>query len=110
MVSPVWNGCQAGMSVLGIQSDGSIKGCLSLPDSYREGNIRHRRLRDIWEDPHAFSYNRKCGASDMKNQCATCRFGKTCKGGCTTVSASLTSVPHNDPYCLYFLENKMLVQ
>jgi radical SAM protein with 4Fe4S-binding SPASM domain len=108
MVSPVWNGCQAGMSVLGIQSDGSIKGCLSLPDSYREGSIRHRRLRDIWEDPRAFSYNRNCGTSDLKNQCASCRFGKTCKGGCTTVSASLTSAPHNDPYCLYFLENKMM--
>ncbi|HVQ01288.1 MAG TPA: radical SAM protein [Candidatus Thermoplasmatota archaeon] len=108
MVSPVWNGCQAGINVLGIQSDGSIKGCLSLPDSYREGNIRHRQLRDIWEDPDLFRYNRRCDKADLRNQCATCRFGPTCKGGCTTVSASLTGVPHNDPYCLYFLENKIL--
>jgi radical SAM protein with 4Fe4S-binding SPASM domain len=108
MVSPVWNGCQAGMSVLGIQSDGGIKGCLSLPDSFIEGNIRHRRLADIWDDPHAFSYNRNCKESDLINQCAACRYGKTCKGGCTTVSASLTGAPHNDPYCLYFLERKLL--
>lgn len=109
MVSPVWNGCQAGMNVLGIQSDGGVKGCLSLPDSFIEGNIRDRRLADIWDDPNSFSYNRKCKESDLKNQCTACRFGKTCKGGCTTVSASLTGAPHNDPYCLYFLENKMLV-
>ena len=108
MVSPVWKGCQAGISVLGIQSDGSIKGCLSLPDSFVEGNIRQRQLADIWEDPSAFSYNRNCSRSDLNGQCASCRFGKTCKGGCTTVSASLTGTPHNDPYCLFFLEKKML--
>ena len=108
MVSPVWKGCQAGISVLGIQSDGSIKGCLSLPDSFVEGNIRLRRLVDIWEDPSAFSYNRDCTRSDLKEHCASCRFGKTCKGGCTTVSASLTGAPHNDPYCLYLLETQML--
>ncbi len=108
MVSPVWNGCQAGLSVLGIQSDGSIKGCLSLPDSYIEGNIRQRRLADIWNDPHAFSYTRNCTTSDLQDHCATCRFGKTCRGGCTTVSASLTGAPHKDPYCLFALEKKML--
>jgi radical SAM protein with 4Fe4S-binding SPASM domain len=108
MVSPVWKGCQAGMSVLGIQSDGSIKGCLSLPESYIEGNIRQKRLADIWNDPHAFSYNRNCTTSDLKNQCASCRYGTTCKGGCTTASASITGAPHNDPYCLYSLETKML--
>ena len=110
MVSPVWKGCQAGISVLGIQSDGGIKGCLSLPDSFVEGNIRQRRLADIWEDPVAFSYNRNCAPSDLKDDCATCRFGKTCKGGCTTVSASLTGTPHNNPYCLHLLETQMLAK
>jgi radical SAM protein with 4Fe4S-binding SPASM domain len=110
MVSPVWNGCQAGISVLGIQSDGGIKGCLSLPDSFIEGNIRQRSLADIWADPNAFHYNRNCKNSDLKNQCTSCRFGKTCKGGCTTVSASITGTPHNNPYCLYFIETKMLAE
>ena len=110
MVSPVWKGCQAGISVLGIQSDGSIKGCLSLPDFFVEGNIRERQLADIWEDPAAFSYTRNCSPSDLKDDCVTCRFGKTCKGGCTTVSASLTGAPHNDPYCLHLLETQMLVK
>jgi len=108
MVSPVWKGCQAGISVLGIESDGSIKGCLSLPESFIEGNIRQRPLVDIWEDPSAFSYNRDFSRSDLNELCAICRFGKTCKGGCTTVSASLTGAPHNDPYCLYHLESQIL--
>jgi radical SAM protein with 4Fe4S-binding SPASM domain len=108
MVSPVWKGCQAGISVLGIQSDGGIKGCLSLPDSFVEGNVRQRRLVDIWNDPNAFSYTRSCKETDLKNQCLACRYGKTCKGGCTTVSASITGVAHNDPYCLYSIETKML--
>ena len=108
MVSPVWKGCQAGISVLGIQSDGSIKGCLSLPDIFREGNVRQRRLADIWEDPSAFSYNRQYTVSELKENCEGCRYGKTCRGGCTTVSASLTGAPHNDPYCLNLIENQML--
>jgi radical SAM protein with 4Fe4S-binding SPASM domain len=108
MVSPVWKGCQAGISTLGIQSNGSIKGCLSLPDFFVEGNIRQRRLVDIWEDPSAFSYTRNCTVSDLKDSCVSCRFGKSCKGGCTTVSASLTGVPHNDPYCLHLLETQIL--
>jgi radical SAM protein with 4Fe4S-binding SPASM domain len=108
MVSPVWKGCQAGISVLGIQSDGSIKGCLSLPDSFVEGNIRQRRLAEIWEDPSAFSFTRMCSTTDLKGSCANCRFGRTCKGGCTTVSSSVTGAPHNDPYCLFLLEKQML--
>jgi radical SAM protein with 4Fe4S-binding SPASM domain len=107
MVSPVWKGCQAGKSVLGITSDGGVKGCLSLPDSFQEGNIRQRKIADIWEDPAAFSYTRNCSVSDLKDHCSSCRHGKTCKGGCTTVSASLTGEPHNDPYCLYFIETHM---
>ncbi|MBN1280572.1 MAG: radical SAM protein [Candidatus Thermoplasmatota archaeon] len=110
MVSPVWKGCQAGISVLGIQSNGNIKGCLSLPDSFIEGNIRQKPLADIWNDQKAFSYTRDCTPSDLKNQCATCRYGRSCRGGCTTVSASLTGAPHCDPYCLRDIEMYMIAK
>jgi radical SAM protein with 4Fe4S-binding SPASM domain len=108
MVSPVWKGCQAGISVLGIVSNGGIKGCLALPESFIEGNIRQRQLADIWNDPSVFSYNRNCGQTDLKGHCATCRYGRTCKGGCTTVSSSVTGTLHNNPYCFYQLEAEML--
>jgi len=42
--------CGAGRSTLGIEANGDIKGCPSLPTAdYVGGNIRAQRLRDIWE-------------------------------------------------------------
>jgi len=106
-VSPVWKGCQAGITVLGIQSDGSVKGCLSLPDTFIEGNIRTKKLSEIWNDPTSFSYSRHPCSSDLKNHCARCKYGNTCHGGCTTVSSSSTGSPHTDPYCLYSIEKRL---
>jgi len=109
MVSPVWKGCQAGISVLGIQSNGNIKGCLSLPDSnFVEGNIKQTPLTEIWNDNKSFTFTRKFQIDELKDKCKECKFGKTCKGGCTTVSSSLTDMIHCDPYCLYLIENKIM--
>ena len=41
-----WSGCSAGIDTIGIESDGSIKGCLSMQEaSYIEGNIREKSLK-----------------------------------------------------------------
>ncbi|MCK4315698.1 MAG: radical SAM protein, partial [Anaerolineae bacterium] len=45
----VWAGCNAGRSVLGIRSDGGVKGCLSLPDTFVAGSLREHRLAELWE-------------------------------------------------------------
>jgi len=108
MISPIWKGCQAGITNIGIQSDGGIKGCLSLPDDYIEGNIRKRSLTDIWNDPNFVSYNRNFKKDDLKGNCKGCKYGKSCKGGCETVSTSLTGEMHCDPYCLYLIEKEMI--
>lgn len=105
-LSPKWNGCQAGISALGIQSNGSVKGCLSLPNSFVEGNIRERSIIDIWNDPSFCSYNRKFTKDDLQDDCKNCKYGKSCKGGCGAVSASLTSKLHSDPFCLYLIEKQ----
>jgi len=101
---PKWNGCYAGKTVLGIQSNGNIKGCLALSDEFIEGNIRKRSITDIWNDPNAFAYNRKFKIEDLGENCRECKYGETCKGGCTTRSSSMTGLPHNDPYCFYRFE------
>ena len=101
---PKWNGCYAGKTVLGIQSNGNIKGCLALSDEFIEGNIRNKSIIDIWNDPKAFAYNRRFEIKDLGENCKGCEFGKTCKGGCTTRSSSITGSPHNDPYCFYRFE------
>jgi len=60
MITPLWKGCQAGISSIGVQSNGGIKGCLSLPDEFIEDSIHRRKLTDIWNDDRCFSYTRKC--------------------------------------------------
>lgn len=101
---PDWEGCYAGKSVLGIQSNGNVKGCLGMPDYFIEGNIRKRDIKDIWNDPNSFSYNRNFNEKDIGNNCKNCDYLKTCKGGCTASSYSLTGIAHNDPFCFYRYE------
>jgi len=103
-----WIGCQAGLTTLGIQSDGSIKGCLSLPDNFIEGNIRKKSVIKIWNDTNSFSYNRNFKKDDLTGKCRNCKHGKRCRGGCLTVSKSLTEKNHGDPYCLRLIEDEIL--
>jgi radical SAM protein with 4Fe4S-binding SPASM domain len=110
MLMPLWKGCQAGISTFGILSNGGIKGCMSLPDSYVEDNIRNRDIKDIWNDPEMFSYNRKFTIDDLNGDCKNCKYGKTCKGGCLTVSSSVTGMNHCGPYCLYLIEKEMILK
>lgn len=102
-----WNGCWAGKKVLGIQSDGGVKGCLALSDKFIECNIRNRSINDIWNDPNSFSFNRRFKINDLGNNCHGCKYGQSCKGGCSTRSNTLTSVFHNDPFCLYRIESNL---
>jgi len=110
MLVPRWNGCQAGISALGIESNGGVKGCLSLPSNFVEDNIRNRDISDIWNDPNMFSYNRKFTKGDLKNDCRDCKYGRICKGGCLTVSTALKNEPHCNPYCQYLIEQEMVVE
>jgi len=101
---PKWTGCQAGISILSIKSNGDVIGCLSTPDKYIEGNIRKRSIIDIWNDPNAFAYNRKFKIENLGKNCRGCKYGKTCRGGCMGMSTSFTQKPHNDPYCFIKIE------
>jgi len=66
MITPVWKGCQAGITTMAIQSNGNIKGCLSLPDEYIENNIREKKLKDIWNDPNFASYSRNSSSVSLR--------------------------------------------
>jgi radical SAM protein with 4Fe4S-binding SPASM domain len=104
-----FDGCTAGLSSVGITSDGGIVGCLSMGNErFIEGNVRERTLREIWEDTDAFSYNRKFTKKDLGKYCYGCRYGKRCKGGCNSVSYSLTGEFHNDPYCFRRIERDII--
>ena len=101
-----WYGCQAGTGVLGIGSDGSIRGCLSQQlDEYIEGNVRERSLLDIWNDPNAFRYNRHFDCSMLTGYCKDCIYGAVCKGGCV-IAATNRGHCRCNPYCLYKIEKE----
>ncbi len=104
-----WEGCQAGISVIGVRSNGDVMGCLSINDDrFVEGNVKERSVYDIWNDPDSFSYNRKFKPTDAGYLCADCRYVSECKGGCVEVSLMKTGIPHNDPYCFYRYEKRHL--
>ena len=102
-----WLGCQAGISVLGIQSNGNFLGCLALGDDFIEGNVRERSLQEIWYDDSSFAFSRNYKKEDIKAHCKTCVFRDRCGGGCSAVSYSLTGALHQDPYCLRHIEKFM---
>ncbi len=83
-----WQGCQAGMRVLGITSDGGIKGCLSMTDTFLEGNLRERPLHEVWNDRSAFAYNRRFDEATLTGGCSGCAFGKLCRAGCRSFAAT----------------------
>lgn len=100
-----WNGCNAGMNTIGIESDGGIKGCLSMQDKkYIEGNIREQSLKEIWENPENFGYNRRFKMSDLHGICKDCKYGGICRGGCSEKAESYTGKLHSQPFCLYDME------
>jgi radical SAM protein with 4Fe4S-binding SPASM domain len=90
---PFWLGCWAGLHALGIDSNGNVQGCLSLPSSrhgergYVEGNLRDTSLRDIWQRHDAFSYTRHFTAEALKGFCRVCRYGDVCRRSWRTLAA-----------------------
>ena len=95
-----WQGCQAGLAVLGIEADGAIKGCPSLPTSaYTGGHIRERTLHDIVENAPELTMNLNESTDHLWGFCATCDYAKVCKGGCSWTSHVFFDRRGNNPYC-----------
>jgi radical SAM protein with 4Fe4S-binding SPASM domain len=92
-----WGGCQAGVSSLGIEADGSLKGCPSLPSSdYVRGNIRSGSLRDIASE---LRREKVQAPAELWGFCKTCRHAERCRAGCTWTSHVLFGRPGNNPMC-----------
>lgn len=93
----VWDGCGAGVSALGIEADGQIKGCPSLPTSdYARGNIRERSLRDIASQ---LKREKTETPTELWGFCQSCQYAARCRGGCTWTSHVLFGRPGNNPFC-----------
>jgi radical SAM protein with 4Fe4S-binding SPASM domain len=101
-----WRGCQAGCQVLGIDANGDIKGCLSLPSSERrfiEGNLREETLEAIWNKPGAFAYNREFRLDLLSGFCAECEYRGLCRAGCVSHAFCTSGDRGQNPNCLHRL-------
>jgi nif11-class peptide radical SAM maturase 3 len=99
-----WQGCGAGLNTLGIEADGAIKGCPSLPTAaYTGGNIRDRSLREVIEQTDELKFNLAAGTPQgtdhMWGFCKTCKFAELCRGGCTWTAHVFFDRRGNNPYC-----------
>jgi len=98
----VWQGCQAGLRVVGIDSVGNVKGCESLYDErFIEGNLRSESLAEIWRKPWGFAYNRRFRVDQLAGPCAGCEAGATCRGGCRGACYFTTGNLYHNIYCVY---------
>jgi radical SAM protein with 4Fe4S-binding SPASM domain len=106
-VRRTFGGCSAGLRVLGIESNGNVKGCLSIMAGYNEegcqfveGNLRRESLADIWNRQSAFAYNRQFEVDQLSGFCRECRHAATCRGGCYGKRVAFGD-PSDNPLCLY---------
>ncbi len=95
-----WASCNAGLNTMGIEADGTIKGCPSLPTTqYAGGNIRDLSLEQIWRQTPELSFTRSSRKDSLWGFCRTCYYAEACQAGCTWTSHSLLGRPGNNPYC-----------
>lgn len=97
-----WQGCQAGRFVMGIESDGAVKGCPSLQTRhYVGGNLRDQKLKPIWDETPELRFSRDRGLDELWGFCATCPFKEPCRGGCSFTAQAILGRRGNNPYCHY---------
>lgn len=92
-------GCQAGIHTLGLEADGTVKGCPSLPTAaYSGGSTRERPIRDTWAQaaPLRFARDR---ATAPWGFCGECYYSEVCRGGCSWTAHVFFGKPGNNPYC-----------
>ena len=95
-----FRGCSAGISSIGIDSVGNVRGCESMYDPvFTEGNLREKSLKEIWEDPDNFAYNRHFTKEMLTGKCAECELGEYCAGGCRSYNYFVHGKLHESPFC-----------
>jgi radical SAM protein with 4Fe4S-binding SPASM domain len=93
------SGCQAGVRSLGLEADGAIKGCPSLPtEAYTGGRTRERSIREVWESTAELRFARD-RAVETWGFCGGCYYRDVCRGGCTWTAHVFFGKPGNNPYC-----------
>ncbi len=102
-----WGGCGAGVGTIGIESDGTIKGCPSLPTApYTGGNVRELSLNDIWLHAEALNFARDRDGEDLWGFCKTCYYADACQGGCSWMAHCSMGRRGNNPFCYHRVQQQ----
>jgi radical SAM protein with 4Fe4S-binding SPASM domain len=97
-----WQGCRAGQYVIGIESDGKVKGCPSLPtEPYVGGNVRDQAVREIWETSPEVRFTRDRTTDELWGFCKTCYYAETCMAGCSWTAHCTLGRRGNNPFCYH---------
>lgn len=97
-----WGGCKAGINVIGIESDGTIKGCPSLPTApYAGGNVRDVSLEEIWAYADALRFARERSIDELWGFCKSCYYADICRGGCSWMAHCTLGKRGNNPFCYH---------
>ncbi|MCO4762335.1 MAG: radical SAM protein [Myxococcales bacterium] len=97
-----WQGCSAGEWTLGLEADGKIKGCPSLPsNAWTGGYLGRDNLRQVVKDTPELSYLRNRTVDDLWGFCRGCYYADVCKAGCTWTSFVFFARDGNNPYCIH---------
>jgi radical SAM protein with 4Fe4S-binding SPASM domain len=95
-----YGGCPAGQNAIGLEADGTLKGCPSLAtERYGAGNVRNTPIAELWANHPALQFNRNRGTEDLWGFCRGCYYAEVCRGGCTWTADSLFGRRGNNPYC-----------
>jgi radical SAM protein with 4Fe4S-binding SPASM domain len=95
-----WQGCTAGVTVMGIESDGGIKNCPSLGGPANVGgHWRVHGIQKVWDESYQLRYIRERTVDDLWGYCRECYYAETCMAGCTAAAEPLLGRPGNNPFC-----------
>ncbi len=102
VAAKAWYGCQAGRFTLGIESDGKIKGCPSLPTApYVGGNVRDVTIEDLWNNNERLRFVRDRDSSELSGFCKTCYYADVCRAGCSFTTHCFFGTRGNNPFCYH---------
>ena len=97
-----YEGCMAGVYVLGIESDGTVKGCPTLPTlEYGGGNVRELSIEHLWEHSERIRFARDRGLDELWGFCKTCYYASVCRAGCSWTVHTTLGRRGNNPFCYH---------
>jgi radical SAM protein with 4Fe4S-binding SPASM domain len=90
------------MNVIGIESDGTVKACPSLPTApYAGGNVKELGLDAIWADSKEVRFARDRTTDELWGFCKSCYYADTCRAGCSWTAHTTLGRRGNYPFCYY---------